>query len=210
DWDEELGTGRNEWYIQTGLEMTPNDSQERINLCWEWQHYLIDEVLPCLPLFTHENDNYTLQLLVFNLREIRPILGNRHPCSFYTNKSSGLGVRKAISYAINREEIRKVVLGDDYEIFHHPISPAFNEWLNPDIFNFCHNLQVAKNYMAVTGFYGYWPYDWGGYGAWPDWEDICSPKTPSISVNGFGLEIAVFCLTICTISFLYYIRKRRK
>ncbi|MCG3253562.1 MAG: hypothetical protein KAX09_06925, partial [Candidatus Heimdallarchaeota archaeon] len=122
DWDEELGIGRNEWYIQNGKQMISNNSLNQKEFCWEWQYYLMAEILPCLPLFAHKNDNSSLQLLVFNLREERPILGNRDPCPGYPTKSIGLTVKKAISYAINREEIKRVALGDDYEIIHHPIN----------------------------------------------------------------------------------------
>jgi len=94
DWYEELGTGKNEWFIQTGLQLTPNDSQERINLCWEWQHYMMDKILPCLPLFIHKDDNSSLQLLVFNLRQVRPVIGKRDLAPGNTNYKIGLAVRK--------------------------------------------------------------------------------------------------------------------
>ena len=35
DWDEELGTGKNEWYMREGLQMLPPNSQERIQHYWE-------------------------------------------------------------------------------------------------------------------------------------------------------------------------------
>lgn len=210
DWDEELGIGRNEWYIQNGKQMISNGSLNQKEFCWEWQYYLMAEILPCLPLFAHKNDNSSLQLLVFNLREERPILGNRAPCPGYPTKSIGLTVKKAISYAINREEIKRVALGDDYEIIHHPINPTNKSWLNPNIFKYCHNKQIANNYIDYAGYAIGWNPYWGEYDDWPDWEDVCSPGTPTIDVNGFGLEIAAFCLIICSISFLTYLKKRKK
>jgi len=202
DWDEGLGTGINEWYIQTGLQMTPNNSQERLNLCWDWQHYLMDDILPCLPLFAHKNDSSSLELLVFNLREVRPILGNRSPCVGYPAKSMGLGWRKAISYAINREEIKRVALGDDYEIIHHPINPTNKSWLNPNGVKYCHDLTATRDFMDTIG-YGCWtPGDYVGYGRWPKWEDVCANNLTTIKSPGFEVFCAVVVLIILSQVFL--------
>lgn len=210
DWVNELGTGRNEWYIQTGMQMTPNDSQDRINLCWEWQHYMMDEILPCFPLFSHKGDNSSFQMLVFNLRETRYILGNLELCPEYPYKAKGLAIRKAISYGINREEIRRVVLGDDYEILHHPINPSSSEWLNPDIFRFCYNYQVASNYAFLPG-YALGIHNYGGYHRWPDWELVCyGTPTPTISVDGFRFEIASICIIISSVIYSYFRLIKRK
>ena len=35
DWDEELGIGRNEWYIQNGKQMISNNSLNQKEFCWE-------------------------------------------------------------------------------------------------------------------------------------------------------------------------------
>ncbi|NHJ32483.1 MAG: hypothetical protein FK732_06445, partial [Asgard group archaeon] len=51
DYEENLGTGRNEWYIKEGSEMIPSNSQDNLELSWEWQYYLMHEILPCLPMF---------------------------------------------------------------------------------------------------------------------------------------------------------------
>jgi ABC-type transport system substrate-binding protein len=58
DWDESLGTGKNEWYMQEINSYSPPNSQERYELCWEWQNYLMDEILPLLPLFSSERKMY--------------------------------------------------------------------------------------------------------------------------------------------------------
>jgi ABC-type transport system substrate-binding protein len=211
DWDKDLGNGRNEWFIQNGKEMISNDSLNQKEICMEWQHYLIDDVLPCLPLFAHQNDSSSLQLLIFNLREIRPVIGSREACPGYVSKAKGLAVKKAICYAINREEIKRVLLGDDYMLTHHPVNPINKSWLNPEIFKYCHNLDVSRNYMTVTG-YGLcgMPIE-DGYGLWPDWEDVCSSIPTTIRVNGFALETAVSCLALCSSLYLYFkfIRRRK-
>ncbi|MHA1210970.1 MAG: hypothetical protein ACTSSH_00785, partial [Candidatus Heimdallarchaeota archaeon] len=49
DWDAELGTGENEWYLKTGSEMIPPNSTERINHYWEWEQYMMDKICPLLP-----------------------------------------------------------------------------------------------------------------------------------------------------------------
>jgi len=204
DWDEELGTGKNEWYIQTGLQMTPNDSQERINLCWEWQNYLLDDILPGLPLFTKVDDNSAFQILVFNMREVRPIIGSRVPAPGYPYKSIGLGVRKAITYAIDREEIKNIVLGDDYEIIHHPISPIMSSWLNPNVVRYCHDLTAARDFMQAI-MYDLWPptkYTYIGYGSWPNWEDVCSKNMITYKYPGFDIFCTIIVLVILSQIFL--------
>jgi ABC-type transport system substrate-binding protein len=52
DWDEGLETGLNEWYIKQGRSMIPPNSQERIDLFWDWQQHLMDELLLLAPFFT--------------------------------------------------------------------------------------------------------------------------------------------------------------
>lgn len=200
DWDEELGIGKNDLYIQTGLQMTPNDSQERINLCWEWQNYLLDDILPSLPLFTKVDDNSTFQILVFNLREVRPIIGSREPAPSYPSKSVGLGVRKAITYAIDRKEIKNIVLGDAYEIIHHPISPKMISWLNPDVVRYCHDLTAARDFMQTIMYDLHWipnyEYTYIGYGDWPNWEDVCSKNMITYSNPGFDIFFTILVLVI--------------
>ncbi|MBK5114829.1 MAG: hypothetical protein JJE41_14490 [Candidatus Heimdallarchaeota archaeon] len=209
DWDENLGEGRNEWYIQTGLEMTPNDSQERIDLCWEWQHYMMDDILPILPLFTQKDNHSTFEFLLFNMREVRPVIGSRSPAPGFTWISIGLLVRKAISYAINREEIRRVVLGDEYEIIHHPTNPVLDEWLNPNSIRYCYNLDFARKLMTL----GSPGIDFGGNGEpfeYPEWEEVCPSQPTTISVVGFDLIATLSVLTLLPISFHVYNKQRKK
>ena len=51
DWDEELGTGINEWYIKQGSLMMPPNSAERIQHYWNWEQYMMDKICPLLPLY---------------------------------------------------------------------------------------------------------------------------------------------------------------
>lgn len=209
DWDENLGEGRNEWYIQTGIEMTPNDSQERINHCWEWQHYMMGEILPVLPLFTEKGNHSTIEFLFFNMREVRPHTGSREAAPSFPSKTKGLLIRKAISYAINLEEIRRVVIGDDYETFYHPTNPNMDEWLSPNSFRYCYNLDYARALMAAAG------YDVAcGQSKEPfeylDWEDVCNGNPSTISVVGFDYIIAITIVSIMSsLCIIHHSRKRR-
>ncbi len=51
DWNTSLGNGENEWYLEQGLAMMPPDSSERIQHYWNWQQYLMNEILPVIPGF---------------------------------------------------------------------------------------------------------------------------------------------------------------
>ena len=51
DYDEDLGTGLNEWYIMQGNLILPPDSEERIQHAWDWQDYMQTNLLPMKPLF---------------------------------------------------------------------------------------------------------------------------------------------------------------
>ena len=115
----------------------------------------------------------------------------------------GLGWRKAISYAINREEIKRVALGDDYEIIHHPINPTNKSWLNPNGVKYCHDLIAVKDFVKTVGLGGGWtPGDYVGYGRWPRWEDVCAKNMTTIISPGFEVFCAVIVLIILSQVFL--------
>ncbi len=52
DWNDELGTGKNEWYLKEGRTIMPPNSDERIQHYYDWQEHLMDNILPLLPMFT--------------------------------------------------------------------------------------------------------------------------------------------------------------
>jgi hypothetical protein len=126
------------------------------------------------------------------------------------SKTRGLLVRKAIAYAINLEEIRRVVLGDEYEIFYHPTSPLLNEWLSPNSFRYCYRLDYARALMTVAG------YDLGcGQSSEPfeflDWEDLCGTNPSSVSGTGFNSLMVLIVVTFMSSSItILGFRKRRK
>ena len=51
DYNATLGTGLNEWYMREGNLIMPPDSTERVQHYWAWEQYLMDEILPCQPVF---------------------------------------------------------------------------------------------------------------------------------------------------------------
>ncbi|MHA1125270.1 MAG: ABC transporter substrate-binding protein [Candidatus Heimdallarchaeota archaeon] len=52
DYNSSLGTGKNQWYLDTFNSMIPPNSIERRQLFYDWQDYLMDEIVPIYPLFT--------------------------------------------------------------------------------------------------------------------------------------------------------------
>lgn len=52
DYDEDLRTGKNEWYMKEGTQIIPPVSEERIQHYWEWQDYLMDKICPILPTYS--------------------------------------------------------------------------------------------------------------------------------------------------------------
>ena len=64
DWDEGLNEGRNEWYIKKINSFNYTEKEERKELMWEWQNYLMDEILPCVPLFAPQEYSVSWSELV--------------------------------------------------------------------------------------------------------------------------------------------------
>ena len=54
DWDKDLGTGKNEWYLQQGKQIMPPNSVDRIQHYHDWQNYMMDELLLVQPLFNYK------------------------------------------------------------------------------------------------------------------------------------------------------------
>ncbi|NHJ39640.1 MAG: ABC transporter substrate-binding protein [Asgard group archaeon] len=68
DYDEELGTGKNEWYIKQGNLIIPPESEARIQLAWDWANYMQDKILPMKPLFAPlEYEAYWNNLIGYNI-----------------------------------------------------------------------------------------------------------------------------------------------
>jgi peptide/nickel transport system substrate-binding protein len=107
-----------------------------------------------------ENPDYNVQSiytnyiegLFYNLREDRPIISSQEPAPGDPSITKGLAIRKAISYAINRDEINQVLFGGEFILQDHPISSILGKWCNPDIIRYNHNLDKAREYMQIAGY----------------------------------------------------------
>ncbi len=124
----------------------------------------------------------------FNLAESRTIIGNREPCENDTTISKGLAIRKAIAYAMNRDEINEIVHKGSFTVWHYPMYPFMGVWLNPNIIRYDHNLDMAKYYLNLAG------YDIGYTG---------------MQTKHFTAEFSVINIFICA-SILFLTNKIRK
>ncbi len=143
----------------------------------------------------------SISILGFNMRENRAMIGSLEDCQVITGKSKGLAIRKAISYAINRQEIQRIIFGLDKEITTGPLHPLMGLWRNPDMIKYCCNLDVARRFLTIAGFDLSWCGQPQGSYEWPDWETLCSGEIPTsiqttISVNGLG-TIFLFSFLLC-------------
>jgi ABC-type transport system substrate-binding protein len=70
DWDEDLQTGINEWYIVQGNLIMPPDSEERVQHYWAWQQYFMDKICPMAPTFSPRGYNaYWATLNGYNMSD---------------------------------------------------------------------------------------------------------------------------------------------
>ncbi len=55
DYNETLGMGMNQWYLEEGKTFIPPNTEEHIQHYWEWQDYLMDEINPALFALTPQS-----------------------------------------------------------------------------------------------------------------------------------------------------------
>ncbi|MBN1330598.1 MAG: hypothetical protein JXA54_14080, partial [Candidatus Heimdallarchaeota archaeon] len=91
----------------------------------------------------------------YNMREVRAEMGDRTPSEVDPTISKGLALRKAISYAVDRNEINDVVHRGEYTITDWPIYPKMGIWCNPNIIRYNFDLDKAREFMYKAG-YGTW------------------------------------------------------
>jgi ABC-type transport system substrate-binding protein len=96
--------------------------------------------------------SFLIEHLGYNLREDRPIISSREPAPGDPSITVGLAIRKAISYAINRDEINAVISGGEYLLHDHPIAYRLGKWCNPNIIRYNHDLDKAQEYMRIAGY----------------------------------------------------------
>lgn len=153
----------------------------------------------------------SMSLIGYNMRERRPIIGLLSPAPMAVDKSIGLSIRKAMSYAIDRVEINNIVFNNENEIISSPLHPSMGVWLNPEMISYCHNLDAARTFIHIAAF----DIAWCGPSEpleWPEWDTLCSGTIPislptSISVNGIS-TIITFTILVSLSGF--YIRRKKK
>jgi len=120
----------------------------------------------------------------YNMRQVRPVIGNWDPCPGDPTITKGLAIRKAVSYAMNRVEMNTIVHDGDYVLTDHPIYLKMGIWCNPNIIRYNHDLTKATEYMQLAG-----------YGSDPV-INTTTPTTsftpPTIITPGFTLIISIF------------------
>ncbi len=87
----------------------------------------------------------------YNMRPLRPVIGSTAHAPGDGSMTVGLVVRKAISYAIDLEEMNNIIHGGEYAITYHPIHTKLGIWCNPNIIKYEHNLSLAREYMNLVG-----------------------------------------------------------
>ena len=121
------------------------------------------------------------------MRENRPHIGSREPAPGDPSLSIGLAIRKAISYAIDRQEISNVEHSGEYAITDHPIHMKMGIWCNPNIIRYNHDLDKAREYMTIAGF------------------TADSSDTP-----GFSIGVAIFSVFVVSTAVYFTTKKRKK
>lgn len=114
DWNEELGNGINEWYLQTGETMMPPESEERVQHYWDWQDYMMDKILPIQPLFVGKSFMaYWSNLQGYNYKEgVLASWGNMSFTGLHTGQNS-------------QDEL--VVAGEDWQNLNPLFGTGFND-----------------------------------------------------------------------------------
>jgi len=92
----------------------------------------------------------TMGFFGYNMREVRPFLGNRAPCAADPSITKGLAIRKAISYAMDRVYMNNEVNDGEHYITDWPIYRILGIWCNPNIIKYRHNLTLAQYYINLA------------------------------------------------------------
>ncbi|MBD3190819.1 MAG: hypothetical protein GF308_09260 [Candidatus Heimdallarchaeota archaeon] len=148
----------------------------------------------------NNNPNFNIQSEItfylgffgFNMRKSRNIIGNRDPCPSDPTMSVGLAVRKAISYAVNREEINNVVHSGEQLITDYPIYLKMGIWCNPNIIRYNYDYNKAREYLQKAGFY----------------SDCSSGTVSTLKTKGY--EILLVLPVLLTIIAVMYVYKKKR
>jgi len=110
-------------------------------------------------VYFEENDDFTIQekpqrtfsAFCFNCLDLagnRP-LGNTTRIPGHSEYTFGLALRKAIAYAIDRNEINNIIHGGGARMIYWPISPILERWCSENIIRYNFNLEKAKYFMDL-------------------------------------------------------------
>ncbi len=99
-----------------------------------------------------EKMGFVFTFLGYSLREVDRIIGSREPCKDDPSITKGLAVRKAISYAIDRDEFNQIVYSGEGCVVDNPFYEARKIWSDPNIIQYNHDLEMAKYYLELAGF----------------------------------------------------------
>jgi len=96
-----------------------------------------------------------LSFLAFNLR--RPFIGGDSNYIYLDEVGKkeytrGTAVRKAICYAIDREELNQEIHNGDYLVTHSVIPSLLEYWYNDDVVKYDYNLNKTTEWLTAAGF----------------------------------------------------------
>ncbi|MHA2358430.1 MAG: ABC transporter substrate-binding protein, partial [Candidatus Heimdallarchaeaceae archaeon] len=99
------------------------------------------------------NPSYTF--MIYNMR--RPFIGGASNHEFLDapgkeEYTKGVAVRKAIAYAIDREEINQVIHDGEYLLAHCPLYPYTAFYYYNDIIKYDRNLEAALEWLNAAGY----------------------------------------------------------
>ncbi|MHA1556799.1 MAG: ABC transporter substrate-binding protein, partial [Candidatus Heimdallarchaeota archaeon] len=111
------------------------------------------EEMTASPDFNVQNDTqFYFGFFGYNMRPVRPVIGNDANAPGDASMTVGLAIRKAISYALDRVEINNVIHRSEFTITDHPIYLKMGIWCNPNIIRYNHDLDLAREYMTIAGY----------------------------------------------------------
>lgn len=121
----------------------------------------------------------------YNMRPVRPVIGSYDAAVNDPSITKGLAIRKAISYALDRNELNSVIHRGEYTITDHPIYLKQGIWCNPNIIRYNHDLDKAREYMVKAGY-------------------VVTTTSP-----GFGFWITISSLMAVAVASVYIIRRKK-
>ncbi|NHK30249.1 MAG: hypothetical protein FK730_02780 [Asgard group archaeon] len=136
-----------------------------------------------IELVSKPSDSFSM--LCFNMRPVREYIGDTDPVELYPDKKKGWAIRKAIAYAIDRQEINELIHGGRKEIINSPMALNLGKWLHPNMITYCQNYDYANKFADIAGYSLCWctyPTPEG----FPNWEYACTDfSTTTVDVNSY-------------------------